>query len=66
MEQLAGNLPEGVVYDVTLDTTQVINASIDEVLVTFLETTALVILVIFLFLQNFRAVIIPASPSPSP
>ena len=64
MEQLAGNLPEGVVYDVTLDTTQVINASIDEVLVTFLETTALVILVIFLFLQNFRAVIIPCITIP--
>ena len=64
MEQLAANLPEGVVYDVTLDTTQVINASIDEVLVTFLETTALVILVIFLFLQNFRAVIIPCITIP--
>lgn len=64
MEQLAGNLPEGVVYDVTLDTTQVINASIDEVLVTFLETTALVILVIFLFLQNFRAVIITCIANP--
>ena len=64
MEQLADNLPEGVVYDVTLDTTQVINASIDEVLVTFLETTALVILVIFLFLQNFRAVIIPCITIP--
>lgn len=48
----------------TLDTTQVINASIDEVLVTFLETTALVILVIFLFLQNFRAVIIPCITIP--
>lgn len=64
MEQLGADLPEGVTYDVTLDTTQVIHASIDEVLVTFLETTALVILVIFLFLQNFRAVIIPCITIP--
>lgn len=64
MEQLGANLPDGVKYEVTLDTTEVINASIDEVLVTFLETTALVILVIFLFLQNFRAVIIPCITIP--
>lgn len=64
MEEIAPSLPEGVQYDVTLDTTEVINASIDEVLVTFLETTALVILVIFLFLQNFRAVIIPCITIP--
>jgi len=63
MEQLADNLPEGVVYDVTLDTTQVINASIDEVLVTFLETTALVILVISRISVPLSS---PASPSPSP
>lgn len=64
MEQVANTLPEGINYQVTLDTTQVINASIDEVLQTFLETTALVILVIFLFLQNFRAVIIPCITIP--
>lgn len=64
MEEIAPTLPEGVDYHVTLDTTEVINASIDEVLVTFLETTALVVLVIFLFLQNFRAVIIPCITIP--
>lgn len=64
MEQLAASLPEGVDYQVTLDTTQVINASIHEVLITFVETTALVVLVIFLFLQNFRAVIIPCLTIP--
>ena len=47
-----------------MDTTDVINASIDEVLVTFLETTLLVVLVIFLFLQNWRAVIIPCITIP--
>lgn len=64
MEQLGTNLPEGVEYQITLDTTDVINASIHEVLITFIETTLLVILVIFLFLQNFRAVIIPCITIP--
>lgn len=64
MEELATNLPQGVSYQVTLDTTQVITASIDEVLKTFIETTLLVILVIFLFLQDFRAVIIPCITIP--
>ena len=64
MKELAQNFPSGIEYNVTLDTTDVINASIDEVLVTFLETTLLVVLVIFLFLQNWRAVIIPCITIP--
>lgn len=64
MEQLASTLPEGVHYEVTLDTTDVVNASIHEVLITFLITTLLVVLVIYLFLQNFRAVIIPCLTIP--
>lgn len=59
MKQIGTALPEGVDYHVTLDTTEVIDASIHEVLITFIETTLLVVLVIFLFLQNFRAVVIP-------
>ena len=64
MKELAQNFPSGIEYNVTMDTTDVINASIDEVLVTFLETTLLVVLVIFLFLQNWRAVIIPCITIP--
>lgn len=64
MQELAQNFPAGVNYGVTLDTTDVINASIDEVLVTLLVTTLLVVLVIFLFLQNWRAVIIPCITIP--
>lgn len=64
MNQLAQNFPASVSYNVTLDTTDVIDASINEVLVTFLETTLLVVLVIFLFLQNWRAVIIPCITIP--
>ena len=64
MEELATSFPTGVAYNVTLDTTDVIHASIDEVMVTFFETTLLVVLVIFLFLQNWRAVIIPCITIP--
>lgn len=59
LEQLAQNFPPGVKYDVVLDTTEFVTASIDEVLVTFVETTLIVMIVILLFLQNWRAVIIP-------
>lgn len=59
MAELKQYFPEGVNYRVLLDTTDFVSASIDEVLVTFLETTLIVMLVIMLFLQNWRAVIIP-------
>ena len=64
MQELSQSFPQGIDYSVTLDTTNVIHASVDEVLVTFLETTLLVVLVIFLFLQNWRAVIIPCITIP--
>lgn len=59
MQQFQEYFPEGVSYNVILDTTDFVDASIDEVLWTFLETTLIVMLVILLFLQNWRAVIIP-------
>lgn len=64
IQELSQNFPAGIQYNVTLDTTDVIHASIDEVMVTFLETTLLVVLVIFLFLQNWRAVVIPCITIP--
>lgn len=64
MDKLAEDLPSGVRYKVVLDTTDFVAASVDEVLKTFLETTLLVILVILLFLQNGRAVIIPSLTIP--
>ena len=51
MEELAANFPSGVSYNVTLDTTDVIHASIDEVLVTFFRIALLVML---LFSCSFR------------
>lgn len=59
LNELAQYFPEGIHYRVIMDTTEFVSASIDEVLVTFLETTLIVMLVIMLFLQNWRAVIIP-------
>ena len=51
-------------YQIALDTTEVVRSSIEEVLFTLLETTALVIFVIFLFLQNWRATLIPCLTIP--
>lgn len=64
MDELQQYFPEGVTYDVVLDTTEFVTASIEEVLITFVETTLIVMLVILLFLQNFRAVIIPSLTIP--
>lgn len=59
LEKLSQYFPPGVKYHVVLDTSDYVTASIDEVLVTFVETTLIVLIVILLFLQNWRAVIIP-------
>lgn len=59
LNDLSQYFPDGVHYRVILDTTDYVNASIDEVLVTFVETTLIVMVVILLFLQSWRAVIIP-------
>lgn len=52
-------LPDGVHCRILMNTTDFVHESIDEVMVTFVETTLIVMLVILLFLQNWRAVIIP-------
>ncbi len=59
LKQLEQYLPEGVHCRVLMNTTNFVSASIDEVLVTFAETTLIVMLVIMMFLQSWRAVIIP-------
>lgn len=59
MEDLSQYFPEHVNYEVILDTTNFVTASIDDVLVTFVETTLIVMLIILIFLQNWRAVVIP-------
>ncbi|MCV3738809.1 efflux RND transporter permease subunit [Rhizobium sp. TRM96647] len=59
MNELQVAMPEGVRYDIVYDTTQFVRASIDKVVHTLLEAIALVVLVVILFLQTWRASIIP-------
>ncbi|TMO23645.1 multidrug efflux RND transporter permease subunit [Pseudoalteromonas sp. S4492] len=64
MAELAKQLPDGVEYSIPYDTTEFINRSIDEVVVTLVQAVGLVILVVFLFLQNWRATLIPTVAIP--
>lgn len=64
MGELAKQLPDGVEYSIPYDTTEFINRSIDEVVVTLVQAVGLVILVVFLFLQNWRATLIPTVAIP--
>jgi multidrug efflux pump len=52
-------MPEGVKYEIVYDTTQFVRASIEKVIDTLLEAIALVVIVVILFLQTWRASIIP-------
>lgn len=59
LDNLQQYFPEGVKYRIIQNATDFVTASIDEVLVTFVETTLIVMIVILLFLQSWRAVLIP-------
>lgn len=59
LEEAKKNFPDGVEYSVPYDSTQFVEISIKEVAKTFVEAILLVILIIFLFLQNWRATLIP-------
>jgi hydrophobe/amphiphile efflux-1 (HAE1) family protein len=59
IEELKPTFPPGMEYTVVLDTSTFTEASIEKVLHTFAEAVVLVVLVVFLFLQSFRATIIP-------
>lgn len=59
MKELKNAFPEDVDYRVPFESVSVVQESIDEVVVTLLEALGLVVLVVFLFLQNWRATIIP-------
>ena len=59
LDELSQYFPEGVHYNVVLNATNYVTASIDDVLTTFLITSLIVMAVILIFLQNWRAVIIP-------
>ncbi len=59
MVELSKNFPEGITYEIPYDTTLFVNVSIEEVIHTFFEAVLLVIAVVYLFLQNMRATLIP-------
>ncbi|MDH0143836.1 multidrug efflux RND transporter permease subunit [Pseudomonas alcaligenes] len=64
MERLAHRFPEGITYKIPYDTTKFVQISIDEVVKTFFEALLLVVLVVFVFLQNWRATLIPVLAIP--
>jgi len=64
VDQLSKSFPAGVSADIPYDTTTFIDVSIREVVKTLGEATLLVILVVFLFLQSWRATLIPAIAVP--
>jgi multidrug efflux pump len=59
MEELKKDFPQGVSYDVVYDPTQFVRESIKAVIHTLLEAVALVVIVVIVFLQTWRASIIP-------
>ncbi len=59
MERLSAYFPQGVEYSITLDTTEFIDASISGIYDTLITAFILVLLVILIFLQNWRAMLIP-------
>src|SRR6266567_338324 len=59
MVELKQNMPDGMDYSIVYDPTQFVRASIEAVVHTLLEAVALVVLVVILFLQTWRASIIP-------
>jgi HAE1 family hydrophobic/amphiphilic exporter-1 len=64
MDGLAKHFPEDMQWVMRYDTTLFITESIKEVIVTLVEAVLLVVLVVYIFLQNFRAVLIPTIAVP--
>src|SRR5262249_29752936 len=64
MNELAAALPQGIVYGVPFDTTVFVNESIREVYQTLFEAAILVLIVIVIFLQDWRAMLVPATTVP--
>ncbi len=64
MAQLARAFPPGLAYDLPFDITVFVNASIDEVYKTLGEAAVLVLIVILVFLQDWRAMLVPATTVP--
>src|SRR5258708_26991786 len=66
MEQLKKSFPDGLQYVVPYDTTKFVKAAISEVWRTLIEAGILVLVVILVFLQDRRPMLVPATTVPSP
>ena len=64
MDELARSFPEGIEYRIPYDTTIFVDESIKEVYITLLQAASLVFLVLLLFLQDWRATLVPAVAIP--
>jgi HAE1 family hydrophobic/amphiphilic exporter-1 len=64
MAELARAFPQGIQYDTPFDTTKFVSASVHEVYKTLIEAGLLVLVVILLFLQDWRAMLVPATTVP--
>jgi multidrug efflux pump len=64
MEELKQRFPEGLQYDIPFDTTRFVVASINEVYETLFVAVVLVVIVIFIFLQDWRPTVIPCAAIP--
>jgi hydrophobe/amphiphile efflux-1 (HAE1) family protein len=64
MEEMSADFPDDIEYLVSLDTTLAIEEGISEIITTLFQAVALVILVVFIFLQNARATLIPSLAVP--
>jgi HAE1 family hydrophobic/amphiphilic exporter-1 len=64
LEEVSKSFPEGVKYHIIIDANRFLDNSISKVLHTLLEAFILVFIVVFVFLQNFRATLIPAIAVP--
>ncbi|PSB68479.1 hydrophobe/amphiphile efflux-1 family RND transporter, partial [filamentous cyanobacterium CCP1] len=64
MQELAQNFPPSLTYEIPYDSSRFVEASFQEVVITLFQSVGLVILVIFIFLQDWRTTIIPAVTIP--
>lgn len=59
LKELSTNFPPGLKYDVPLDTTKAVTTGIHEIVITLIEALVLVVVVVYVFLQGWRATLIP-------
>src|ERR1700735_1105223 len=59
MKELSATFPPSISYSIPLDTTKAVTAGIREIVYTLFEALALVVIVVFIFLQGWRATLIP-------